>query len=72
MGEKMTVEQFLKNYADNLLDALIDGEIDFSHLAIECRFCPLRAECEKDSEENPGPITCEEFFQKNLADGFAF
>lgn len=72
MSEKMTTEQFLQNYADNLLKALIDGKISFSYLTIECELCPLRAECEKSFEENPGPSTCEEFFQKNLKDGMAF
>lgn len=72
MNEKMTTEQFLQNYADNLLKALIDGRISYKYLTIECEFCPLRAECEKDSEENPGPSTCEEFFQKFLSDGIAF
>lgn len=72
MKEKMTTEQFLQKYADNLLKALIDGKIGFSYLTIECDFCPLRAECEKSFEENPGPSTCEEFFQIFLADGMAF
>ena len=44
MNEKMTTEQFLQNYADNLLKALIDEKISFSYLTIECEFCPLRAE----------------------------
>ena len=72
MKEKMTTEQFLQNYADNLLKALIDGIISFSYLTIECEYCPLRAEVDNDSEENPGPSTCEEFFQKFLADGKVF
>lgn len=72
MKEKMTTEQFLQAYADNLLKGLIDGNISYSYLTIECSFCPLRELCEKDSEENPCPSTCEEFFQKNLADGSAF
>ena len=67
MNEKMTTEQFLQAYADNLLKALIDGKISLNYLTIECQFCPLRAECEKDSEENPVPTTCEEFFQRKLA-----
>lgn len=67
MNEKMTTEQFLQAYADNLLKALIDGKISLSYLTIECQFCPLRAECEKASEENPVPTTCEEFFQRKLA-----
>ena len=73
MKEKMTTEQFLQNYADNLLKALIDEKISFSYLTIECEFCPLHELCEKDSETFPDKIeTCEEFFQKNLADGSAF
>lgn len=72
MKEKMTTEQFLRIYTNNLLEALAEGRIGFSYLTIECSFCPLRTECEKDSEENPGPSTCEEFFQKFLADGMAF
>ena len=72
MNEKMTTEQFLQTYADNLLKALIDEKIGFSYLTIECEFCPLQAECKKDSEENPGLSTCEEFFQKSLVDGMAF
>jgi hypothetical protein len=72
MNEKMTTEQFLQTYANNLLKGLADGNISYSYLTIECSFCPLRAACEKDSEENPGPSTCEEFFQKFLADGMEF
>ena len=73
MNDKMTTEQFLQNYADNLLKALIDGKISFSYLTIECEFCPLRELCKKDSETFPDKIeTCEEFFQKNLADGSTF
>ena len=73
MNEKMTTEQFLQTYADNLLKGLIDGSISYSYLTIECSFCPLRELCEKDSETFPDKIeTCEDFFQKNLADGSAF
>lgn len=72
MKEKMTTKQFLQNYADNMMKALIDGRIGFDYLTIQCEFCPLLAECEKDSEENPGLRTCEEFFQKFIADGMTF
>jgi len=72
MNKKMTTEQFLQAYANNLLKGLIDGSISYEYLTIECSFCPLRELCEKSFEESPGPSTCEEFFQKNLADGSAF
>lgn len=73
MNEKMTTEQFLQTYVANLLQGLIDGNISYRYLTIECDFCPLRKLCEKESENCPDKIeTCEEFFQKNLADGSAF
>ena len=73
MNEKMTTEQFLQTYVANLLQGLADGNISYRYLTIECDFCPLRKLCEKDSESCPDKIeTCEEFFQKNLADGSSF
>ena len=73
MNEKMTTEQFLQTYVANLLQGLADGNISYRYLTIECDFCPLRKLCEKESESCPDKIeTCEEFFQKNLADGSAF
>jgi hypothetical protein len=73
MKEKMTTEQFLYIYADNLLQALIDGKIGYKYLTIECDFCPLRELCLKDSEENPALIdTCASFFWKSLSDGKVF
>ena len=73
MNEKMTTEQFLQTYVANLLQGLIDGNISYRYLTIECDFCPLRKLCEKESESCPDKIeTCEEFFQKNLANGSAF
>ena len=73
MNEKMTTEQFLQTYVANLLQGLADGNISYRYLTIECDFCPLRKLCEKDSESCPDKIeTCEEFFQKNLADGSVF
>lgn len=73
MKEKMTTEQFLHIYADNLLQALIDGKIGYNYLTIECSFCPLRELCQKDNEENPNPNdTCAKFFKRILSDGKAF
>lgn len=73
MKEKMTTEQFLRIYADNLLQALVDGKIGYGYLTIECDFCPLRELCKKDSEENPNPDdTCARFFKRTLSDGKVF
>lgn len=69
----MTTEQFLRAYADNLLQGLIDGNISLSYITIECSYCPPRELCEKDSELCPDKIqTCAEFFQEKLSDAKVF
>lgn len=69
----MTTSEFLAKYADNLLQGLIDGTIGLNYLTIECSYCPLREQCEKDSEECPDKIqTCAEFFQEKLSDAKVF
>lgn len=69
----MTTSEFLAKYADNLLQGLIDGAIGLNYLTIECSYCPLREQCEKDSEECPDKIqTCAEFFQEKLSDAKVF
>lgn len=73
MDEKITTEQFLQTYADNLLKGLIEGAISFKYLSIDCQFCPLLEQCEKEAESCPDKIeTCEEFYQRKLSDGLAF
>ena len=73
MNEKMTTKNFLHAYVENLLQGLIDEEISLSYLTIECNFCPLRVQCDKDYEENPTEaMTCVDYFRKNLSDGSAF
>lgn len=69
----MTTSEFLAKYADNLLQGLIDGAIGLNYITIECSFCPLREQCQKDSEECPDKIqTCAEFFQEKLSDAKVF
>ena len=69
----MTTEEFLKAYTDNLMQALTDGKISLSYIAIECSYCPLRDQCEKDCELHLDKVqTCADFFQEKLSDAKAF
>lgn len=49
----MTYTDFIKKYLAN------GGELSFN-----CAFCPLREECRKEEEENPGVMSCAEFIVK--------
>lgn len=49
----MTYIDFIKKYLAN------GGELSF-----DCARCPLREECRKEEEENPGVMSCAEFIVK--------
>jgi hypothetical protein len=65
----MDMKEFLSKYAANLLSALEDHGFGLNSFSWTCDLCPLREQCEKDSEENPGPVTCGEFIQLQITDG---
>ena len=66
----MDMKEFLERYVANMLEAFKDHSFRLDSFSWVCELCPLKAECEKDSEENLyGCVTCGEFIARNLTDG---
>lgn len=65
----MDMREFLNQYASNLLNALESHGFGLNSFDWACDLCPLRELCRKDSEENPGPVTCGEFIRLQVTDG---
>lgn len=66
----MDMKEFLERYVANMLEDFKNHSYRVDSFNWVCKLCPLKAECEKDSEENPcGCPTCGEFIVKNLTDG---
>ena len=66
----MDMKEFLAQYAANLLESLKDHGFGLDSFNWTCCLCPLQAQCEKDSEENPDScVTCGQYIQKCLTDG---
>lgn len=66
----MDMKEFLERYAANTLEAFKNHSFRVDSFSWVCELCPLKAECEKDSEENfSGCLTCGEFITRNLTDG---
>ena len=49
----MDMQEFLAQYAANLLEAFKSHSLRIDSIGWTCSLCPLREQCEKDSEQNP-------------------
>jgi hypothetical protein len=66
----MDMKEFLKQYAENLLDSLKKHRFGLESFNWTCDLCPLKELCEKDSEENfSGCVTCGQFIKGTVTDG---
>ena len=66
----MDMQQFIKEYSENLLKALQDQEFGVESVEWMCSLCPLKNACKKDSAENPDDTTsCGEYIRKSVTDG---
>lgn len=68
----MDMQEFLNQYVENMLGKMREGaRIDtFSFI---CDLCPLRAQCEKDTQDNPDDnSTCGMFIKRTVTDGSSF
>ena len=66
----MDMKEFLEQYAANLLQSLKDHGFGLESFNWTCDLCPLKEQCEKDSEENPSSYTtCGQFIKNTITDG---
>jgi hypothetical protein len=66
----MDMQEFLTRYAANLLECLKDHSLRIDSFGWICDLCPLKEQCEKDSEENPCDCTtCGQYIKKSVTDG---
>lgn len=67
---EMTMEQFVKQYAENLLETLKDHGFGVDSIQWNCSLCPLKEQCQKDSQDNPEDnTTCGGFIRRTVKDG---
>jgi adenine-specific DNA glycosylase len=65
-----TMEQFVMEYAQNVLNSLRDHGYTVSSIDWYCDVCPLKDECRKHSEQNPDDnMTCGQFIKAMVTDG---
>lgn len=66
----MNMEEFLKQYVENLLGSLKNHNFGLESFNWNCDLCPLKELCEKDTRENfSGYVTCGQFIKGAITDG---
>lgn len=70
---EMTMEQFVKQYAENLLKTLREHDLGVDGVNWYCCLCPLQEQCEKDTQDNPeGNSSCGGFIRRTVTDGIDY
>lgn len=65
-----TMEQFVMEYAQNMLEALKDHGCKVDSMNWDCNICPLKDKCHEHGEQNPDDnMTCGQFIRAMVTDG---
>lgn len=61
------MEEFLREYTENMIDAIKDGEAYLKDIVLTCDFCPLANKCRADAESGEDETPCAEYIMKHYA-----
>ena len=67
----MDMQEFLNQYAENTMQAMVEGRLSLDGCSFMCELCPLKAECAKDTaeSEDDDTTTCAQFIARTLTNG---
>ena len=61
------MEEFLREYTENMITALNEGEISLKDIMLDCNFCPLSNKCHAEAESGEDDTPCAEYIMKHYA-----
>ena len=61
------MEEFLKEYTENMIDAIKDGKVYLKDIMLDCAFCPLSKKCHADAQNGEDETPCAEYIMKHYA-----
>ena len=61
------MEEFLREYTENMITALNEGEISLKDIMLDCNFCPLSDKCHAEAENGDDETPCAEYIMKHYA-----
>ena len=61
------MEEFLREYTENMIDAIKDGKAYLKDIVLTCDFCPLSKKCSADAQNGEDETPCAEYIMKHYA-----
>ena len=61
------MEEFLREYTENMIDAIKDGKVYLEDIMLDCDFCPLAKKCRADAQNGEDETPCAEYIMKHYA-----
>ena len=61
------MEEFLREYIENMIAALNDGKFSFEDSMLNCDFSPLYSKCHAEAENGDDETPCGEYIMKHYA-----
>ena len=61
------MEEFLREYTENMIDAIKDGKVYLKDIMLDCDFCPLAKKCRADAQSGEDDTPCAEYIMKHYA-----
>ena len=61
------MEEFLREYTENMIDAIKDGKAYLKDIVLTCDFCPLSKKCRADAQSGEDDTPCAEYIMKHYA-----
>ena len=61
------MENFLREYIENLITAIKEGETSLKSVVLDCDYCPLSDKCHAEAENGDDETPCAEYIMKHYA-----
>lgn len=61
------MEKFLREYIENLITAIEEGETSLKNIVLDCDYCPLSDKCHAEAENGDYETPCAEYIMKHYA-----
>ena len=61
------MEKFLREYIENLITAIEEGETSLKNVVLDCDYCPLFDKCHAEAENGDDETPCAEYIMKHYA-----
>ena len=61
------MEKFLREYIENLITAIEEGETSLKNIVLDCDYCPLSDKCHAEAVNGDDETPCAEYIMKHYA-----